>query len=81
MVERIFGKKVIGIKQSTKSIKNGEGRVLYVANDAEDKLVSQIVELAGNNNIEVRYVNTMKDLGKLCGIDVGAAVALLLEEQ
>jgi large subunit ribosomal protein L7A len=81
MVERIFGKKVIGIKQSTKSIKNGEGRVLYVANDAEDKLVNQIVELAGNNNIEVRYVNTMKELGKLCGIDVGAAVALLLEEQ
>lgn len=81
MVERILGKKVIGIKQSTKSIKNGEGKVLYVANDAENRLTSQIVELARNSNIEVRYINTMKELGKLCGIDVGAAVALLLEEQ
>jgi large subunit ribosomal protein L7A len=81
MVDRILGKKVIGIKQSTKSIKNGEGKALYIARDAETELVSQIVELANNNNLNVIYVNTMKELGKLCGIDVGAAVALLLEEQ
>ena len=39
MVDRLVGKKVIGIKQCTKAIKNGEGKVLYVAKDANDKLI------------------------------------------
>ena len=29
MVDRLLGKKVIGIKQSTKAMKNGEGKILY----------------------------------------------------
>ncbi len=31
MVDRLLGKKVIGIKQSTKAMKNCEGKILYVA--------------------------------------------------
>jgi large subunit ribosomal protein L7A len=80
MVDRIMGKKVIGIKQSTKSLKNGLGKTLYVAKDADDQLTRTVIEVANEIGIEVVYIETMKELGKLCGIDVGAAVTLLLKE-
>jgi large subunit ribosomal protein L7A len=80
MVERIIGKKVVGIKQSIKAIKSGEGKTVYVANDADMKLIQQVVKLANENSLEVIHVNSMTELGKLCGIDVGAASAVVLKE-
>jgi large subunit ribosomal protein L7A len=78
MVDRLLGKKVIGIKQSAKALNSGEGKILYVASDAQNDLVKPVIELAENLNVEIRFVDTMKELGRLCGIDVGAAVTLLL---
>lgn len=80
MVERIIGKKVVGIKQSIKAIKSGEGKTVYVANDADMKLIQQVVKLANENSLGVIHVNSMTELGKLCGIDVGAASAVVLKE-
>jgi large subunit ribosomal protein L7A len=80
MVDRLIGKKVVGIKQSIKSIKSGEGKTVFVAMDADAKLIQQVVKLAEEYSLEVIYVNSMKELGKLCGIDVGAATAVLLKE-
>ena len=51
MLDRIVVKKVIGIKQCTKLIKNNEGKVLYVAKDANAKLISPIIQLAKEKNI------------------------------
>ncbi|WP_026883626.1 ribosomal L7Ae/L30e/S12e/Gadd45 family protein [Clostridium akagii] len=79
MVNRLSGKKVVGIKQTIKSIKNGDGRIVYIAKDADIKLVNSVEKLAMENSVEISYVETMKELGKLCGIDVGAATALILE--
>ncbi|MCY6483504.1 ribosomal L7Ae/L30e/S12e/Gadd45 family protein [Clostridium aestuarii] len=79
MVNRLEGKSVIGLKQTTKCIKNGEGKILYVAKDADSKLMNPIIKSANVKALEVIYIDTMKELGKLCGIDVGAAVALILE--
>jgi large subunit ribosomal protein L7A len=78
MVDRLLGKKVIGIKQSAKALSSGEGKILYVASDAQNDLVKPVIELAQSLNVEIRFVDTMKELGRLCGIDVGAAVTLLL---
>lgn len=79
MIDRLVGKKVIGIKQASKAIKNGKGTVLYVAKDAERKLINPLVELACNNNIEVIEIDNMKNLGKMCGIDVQSSATLILE--
>ena len=43
------------------------------------KLVKSVEKLAMENSVQIAYVDTMKELGKLCGIDVGAASALILE--
>ena len=79
MVDRLLGKKVIGIKQSTKAMKNGEGKILYVAKNANDKMVAPLVELAEKCGIEIKHVKNMKILGEMCGIDVKSAVALILD--
>lgn len=79
MVRRIEGEKVIGLKQTVKFIKNSQGKYLYVAKDAYGKLTEPVIKLARERSLQVVYIDTMKELGILCGIDVGAAVALILE--
>lgn len=80
MVDRLQGNKVVGIKQTTKAIKNGKGHVLYVAKDADDKVINPLIELANNNMVNIVFIETMSQLGKLSGIDVGTAATLILKE-
>ena len=79
MVNRLDGKKVVGIKQTVKAIKSGDGKVVYIAKDADIKLVQMLEKLSIENSLEIVYVETMKELGKLCGIDVGAATSVILK--
>lgn len=79
MVSRLEGRKVVGIKQTIKTIKNGNGRVVYIARDADVKLVQTIEKLSIEKSLEIVYIDTMKELGRLCGIDVGAATAVILK--
>lgn len=78
MIGKITGSKVVGIKQTTKALKNNEGKLLYVAKDADSRLVEPIIALAKAKSIEIVFVDTMKELGVLCSIDVSAAIALVL---
>lgn len=78
MLDRIVAKKVIGIKQCTKLLKDGNGKVLYVARDVDKKLIAPLIELADEKNVEIKLVETMKELGKLCGIEVKSSAALVL---
>lgn len=78
MVYRLEGNKVVGVKQTVKAIKSGEVKTVYLAKDADDKLIQSVKILIDENSLEVVYITTMKELGKLCGIDVGAATAAVL---
>lgn len=80
MVNRLEGNKVVGIKQTVKAIKNGKVKVVYVAKDADDKLIQQIKTLTEHNSLQLVEVNSMKELGKMCGIDVGAATSAILKD-
>lgn len=80
MVDRLTGKKVIGIKQAQKTLKNGQGKIVYIASDAEERLMHPIKQMASDAGLKIIYVDTMKELGKLCGIDVGASVVVLLND-
>lgn len=79
MIYRLKGKKVVGIKQTVKSIKNGNAKTVYIAKDADNNLTNQVEILAKDNSLEIAYVDTMKELGRLCGINVGAATAALIK--
>lgn len=70
----------IGTKQTTKAVESGVAAKLFVARDADPKLTSKIVTLAKKMGVEVTYVDSMKQLGKACGIEVGAAMAAIVNE-
>lgn len=80
MVTRLTGEKVVGIKQTAKALKNNLGSKLYIAKDADIKLLEPILKLAADRSLEIEEVETMKELGVLCGIDVSAATALIIKE-
>lgn len=79
MVNRLEGKKVVGIKQTIKAIKSGDGQIVYIAKNADAKIIQSVEILSIEKSLEIVYVDTMKELGRLCGIDVGAATAVVLK--
>ncbi|EQB4337832.1 ribosomal L7Ae/L30e/S12e/Gadd45 family protein [Clostridium botulinum] len=79
MIDRLKGNKVVGVKQTVKALKNNTVKALYVSNDADESLIKPLIELAEENSIDIIKVDTMKELGRLCGIDVSAATAALLK--
>jgi large subunit ribosomal protein L7A len=73
-------RKVVGAKQTLKALEKGEALHVYVATDAEEKVTRPVLAICENNGINPHYVETMQQLGKLCGIKVKAAVAAITEE-
>ncbi|MGG1244608.1 50S ribosomal protein L7ae-like protein [Bacillus cabrialesii] len=70
---------IIGTKQTVKALKRGSVKEVVVAKDADSILTSSVVSLAEDQGISVSMVESMKKLGKACGIEVGAAaVAIIL---
>jgi large subunit ribosomal protein L7A len=74
------GRVKVGIKQTTRLVEQGKAGMVYVAQDADSRLVSRILQLCKQRGIPVTFVDTMRNLGKSCGIDVGTAAAAVAEE-
>jgi len=72
------GKKVVGIKQSRKAIREGFAQKAYLAADADPKIREELSELCRQEDIPLVTGMTMQELGKACGIEVGAAIAVVL---
>jgi large subunit ribosomal protein L7A len=70
--------KTVGAKQTHKLIENGQAQVVYIAKDAEER-VTPLLRICEEKGLEVVYVDSMKELGKACGIKVGAATAAILK--
>ena len=73
------GKKIVGLKQSLKAVENDMARIVFIAKDADERVTRPIIELCQNKNVEIQYVDSMKQLGKACNIEVGAAAVSLLK--
>ena len=81
MLESLKGKnKTIGVKQTLKAVERKNAQVVFIAKDADERVVGNLLELCKKNSVEVIYVDTMKQLGKACDIEVGASAAALLNE-
>lgn len=64
---------VIGTKQTLKALENDKVQQVIVASDADLRVVQKVKMLAEKKEIPIIFVESMKRLGKACGIDVGAA--------
>jgi large subunit ribosomal protein L7A len=69
---------VIGTKQTVKALNEGQVKELIVATDAEPKVTAKLVNMASESDVPIRYVDSMKKLGKACGIEVGAATVAII---
>ena len=50
---------------------------IYIAEDCEDRFKSTLKAAVACADTEIIYANTMKELGKMCNIDVGASCAVI----
>ena len=72
--------KVIGVKQSAKAVRADQARCVDLAEDADPALLAPIEDQCCEKEIPLIRVESMALLGQACGIDVGAAVAVVLKD-
>jgi large subunit ribosomal protein L7A len=69
----------IGTKQTRKAIEQGKVLEVFVADDADPHIIHPIISMCEERSVPVTRVDSMKKLGKACGIEVGAATAAILK--
>ncbi|MBC7335654.1 MAG: ribosomal L7Ae/L30e/S12e/Gadd45 family protein, partial [Clostridia bacterium] len=57
-----------------------QAKVVYVACDAEERVIAPLLALCREKAVEVIRVNSMAELGRACGIEVGSAAAAIIED-
>ena len=66
---------VVGAKQLRKALQSGRATQVYLARNADPAITEPIEAMCRQHHIEFAWVPSMLDLGKACGIEVGAAAA------
>ena len=67
--------KVVGVKQVRRALNAGRARRLYLAQDADPQLTHALAGQARELGVEAVWLGSMRELGRACGIAVGAAAA------
>ncbi|HOK42965.1 MAG TPA: ribosomal L7Ae/L30e/S12e/Gadd45 family protein [Thermoclostridium caenicola] len=73
--------RVVGIKETRKAAEENRLECLIVASDADLRVVGQLKQYCEEKGIPIHMADSMKQLGKAAGIDVGASVVGVLAEQ
>ncbi len=76
-----FRQRVVGRRETLKLIQRRVAAVVYVARDADRAILSDIEEHCRTHQVPITYVETMRELGQLCGIEVKAACAAVATGQ
>jgi len=70
--------KVVGVKQTRRAVLTGAAVTVYVARDAEKRAVAPVLDACGQTGLLVTWTESMAELGRACGIAVGAASAAVV---
>lgn len=70
---------VVGAKQLRKALRSGQAVFVYLAKNADPALTGALAAACEENQVSYAWVPTMQELGRACGIDVGAAAAAVVE--
>ena len=71
--------RVTGLRQVLRALDQQQLAWAVVALDADAKVKDQVIPALQAARIPFETIPTMKELGKICGISVGAAVAGVLK--
>lgn len=80
MIEKLPNNRIVGAKQTLKAVKASKAEVVYIAENADAKVVNPIIDYCKQQGIKVIMIPTMQKLGVICNIDVGAATACTIKE-
>lgn len=72
-------KVVVGVKQLKKALSSGSARRVYLAENADPALTEPLETMCLEQHIPFVWIPAMSDLGRACGIDVGAAAAAVID--
>ena len=72
-------KVVVGAKQLKKAVKAGRAKYVFLAENADPAVTDPLAELCAANHIQITWVPSMTELGRCCGIEVGAAAAAVVD--
>ncbi|OLD37432.1 MAG: 50S ribosomal protein L7Ae/L30e/S12e/Gadd45 [Armatimonadetes bacterium 13_1_40CM_3_65_7] len=70
--------KAVGSSQTAKAIGKGRAQAVFVAKDADRRVVESVLAAARDQGLEIVEVGSMRELGRVCGIAVGASAAAIL---
>lgn len=73
-------RKVVGLNQTVRAVEEQAAKKVYIAKDSDPRVIMPLYVLCQQYEVEVEQVESMKVLGKACGIEVKAAVACILSE-
>ena len=71
-------KKVVGVKQLRRALNEHRVLQIFLADDADPQLTEPLERQCCGEQIPVIRVDTMRELGKACGISVGSACAAIV---
>ena len=70
---------VVGSKQLKKAVKAGRARYVFLAENADPAVTEPLAILCTANHIQITWVPSMAELGRVCGIEVGAAAVTVVD--
>ena len=70
----------VGTKQTLKAATRRLAEEVFIARDADEQVVRNLLRVCEEQGIPVVYVDSMLELGRACGIKVGAASAAILKK-
>lgn len=78
LTELATAAKVAGAKQTRRAIEGGKAKTVFLAADADPRIIEPIAALCAEKGVAIRTDYSMRELGAACGIAVGCAVAAIL---
>ena len=72
---------VVGLKQVLRALDAGDLSAVCLADDAEEHIRRRVIERCEECGVQIQSIESMRALGNLAGIDVGAAAAGYLHEE
>ena len=79
-ISHLSGRKtVVGAKQIRKALNAGSVSRVYLAQNADPALTEPIEALCQRCGVDCTWVRSKTELGRACGIEVGAAAAAAVD--
>ena len=72
-------KMVVGAKQLRKALNKGTAKQVFLAKNADPALTEPLEALCLQYHVSYAWVPSMAELGRQCGIEVGAAAAAVVD--